>query len=76
MLSGAKDFAWGPKQVAAFESLKQYLSEIATLTSPDPSLPLLLYIAASPNVVSVALVSMRILDDPFPSAEARPFEST
>jgi hypothetical protein len=55
-LCGAKDFAWGPEQAAAFASLKQHLSELATLTSPDPSLPLLLYVAASPHVVSAALV--------------------
>jgi hypothetical protein len=58
-LCGAKDFAWGPEQAAAFESLKQHLSNLATLTSPDPSLPLLLYIAASPYAVSAALVQER-----------------
>jgi hypothetical protein len=55
-LHGAKDFAWGPEQAAAFESLKQHLSDLATLASPDPSLPLLLYIAASPCAVSAALI--------------------
>jgi hypothetical protein len=35
------------------------LSDLATLTSPDPSLPLLLYIAASPCAVSAALVQER-----------------
>jgi hypothetical protein len=55
-LHGAKDFAWGPEQAVAFASLKQHLSELATLTSPDPSLPLLLYVAASPHAVSAALV--------------------
>jgi ribonuclease HI len=55
-LCGAKDFAWGPEQAAAFASLKQHLSDLAILTSPDPSLSLLLYIAASPYAVSVALV--------------------
>jgi hypothetical protein len=55
-LRGAKDFTWGPEQAVAFESLKQHLSNLATLTSPDPSLPLLLYIAASPCAVSAALV--------------------
>jgi hypothetical protein len=40
----------------AFESLKQHLSDIATLTNPDPSLPLLLYIVASHCAVSAALV--------------------
>jgi hypothetical protein len=47
-LRGAKDFAWGPEHAVAYESLKQHLSDLATLASPDPSLPLLLYIAASP----------------------------
>jgi hypothetical protein len=51
-----KDFVWGPEQAATFESLKQHLSDLATLTSPDPSLPLLLYIAASPCAVSASLV--------------------
>jgi hypothetical protein len=55
-LRGAKDFAWGPEQAVAFESLKQYLSNLATLTSPDPGLPLLLYIVASPSVVNASLV--------------------
>jgi hypothetical protein len=55
-LRGAKDFAWGPEQAAAFESLKQHLSDLATLTSLDPSLLPLLYIAASPCAVSAALV--------------------
>jgi hypothetical protein len=55
-LHGAKDFAWGPEQAAAFASLKQHLSELAILTSPNPSLPLLLYVAASPHAVSAALV--------------------
>jgi hypothetical protein len=55
-LGGAKDFAWGPEQAAAFASLKQHLSDLAILTSPDPTLPLLLYIVASPYAVSAALV--------------------
>jgi hypothetical protein len=55
-LCGAKDFAWGPEQAAAFESLKQHMFDLATLTSLDPSLPLLLYIADSPCAVSATLV--------------------
>jgi hypothetical protein len=51
-----EDFIWGPEQATAFESLKQHLSDLATLTSPDPSLLLLLYIAASHCTVNVALV--------------------
>jgi hypothetical protein len=56
MLRGVKDFAWGPEQAVAFASLKQHLSELAILTSPNPSLPLLLYVAASSHAVSAALV--------------------
>jgi ribonuclease HI len=55
-LRGTKDFAWGLEQAATFASLKQHLSDLAILTSLDPSLPLLLYIAASPHAVSAALV--------------------
>jgi hypothetical protein len=55
-LCGVKDFAWGPEQAAAFESLKQHLSDLGSLSSLDPSLPLLLYIAASPSAVSAALI--------------------
>jgi ribonuclease HI len=55
-LCSAKDFAWGPEQAAAFASLKQHLLDLAILTSPDPSPPLLLYIAASPYAVNTALV--------------------
>jgi hypothetical protein len=36
-LRGAKDFAWGPEQEVAFASLKQHLSDLAILTSPDPA---------------------------------------
>jgi hypothetical protein len=55
-LRGAKDFVWGPEQAVAFESLKQHLYDLATLTSPDPSLLLLPYVAASQCAVSAALV--------------------
>jgi ribonuclease HI len=55
-LRGAKDFTWGLEQAEAFASLKQHLSELAILTSPDSSQPLLLYVAASPHAVSAALV--------------------
>jgi hypothetical protein len=55
-LRDAKDFVWGPEQGAAFESLKEYLSDLATLASPYLALPLLLYITASHIAVSAALV--------------------
>jgi hypothetical protein len=46
----------GTRTTIAFASLKQHLSELAILTSPDSSLPLLLYVAASPHAVSATLV--------------------
>jgi hypothetical protein len=62
-LHGAKDFVWGLEQASAFESLKQHISDLATLTSPDPSLPLLLYIVASHYAVGAALVQEQDRDD-------------
>jgi hypothetical protein len=55
-LRGAKDFAWGPEQAVAFATHKQHLSELEIITSLDSSLPLLLYVAASPHAVNAALV--------------------
>jgi hypothetical protein len=55
-LRGAKDFAWGPEQAVAFATHKQHLSELEIITSLDSSLPLLLYVAASPHAVNTALV--------------------
>ena len=53
----------------AFASLKQYLSELAVLTSPDSSLPLLLYVAASPHAVSAALVQEQTVEGVTGSAQ-------
>jgi hypothetical protein len=46
----------GPTQQKAFEELKRYLIELTTLTPPSSRTPLLLYVAASHAMVSVALV--------------------
>jgi hypothetical protein len=51
------------EQVAAFESLKQYLSDLATLTSPDLEITLLLYITALPSAVNASLVQEKAKDD-------------
>jgi hypothetical protein len=56
VLKSAKVFHWGPIQQKAFEELKQYLIELATLTPPSSGAPLLLYVAASHAAVSAALV--------------------
>jgi ribonuclease HI len=56
ILKSAKVFQWGPAQQRAFEELKQYLTDLTTLTPPSPGAPLLLYVAASHSAVSAALV--------------------
>jgi hypothetical protein len=56
ILKSAKVFQWGPAQQKAFEELKQYLTDLTTLTPPSSGTPLLLYLAASHAAVSAALV--------------------
>jgi hypothetical protein len=56
VLKLAEVFQWGPPQQKAFEELKQYLMDLIALTPPSSGTPLLLYVAASYVVVSVALV--------------------
>src|SRR5512133_2415487 len=53
---GAGKFNWTPECQAAFDELKQYLQSPPVLISPPPGSELLLYLAASPVVVSAALV--------------------
>mgnify|MGYP004621599571 CR=1 FL=1 len=60
MLKSAEVFQWGPAHQKAFEELKQYLIDLTTLTPPLPGAPLLLYVAASHSVVSVALVQEKL----------------
>jgi hypothetical protein len=36
VLKGSENFSWGPEQRKAFEDLKQYLENLAGLTSPSP----------------------------------------
>jgi hypothetical protein len=56
VLKSAEVFQWGPTQQKAFEELKQYLIELATLTPPSLEASLLLYVAASHAAVSAGLV--------------------
>ena len=54
---------WTPEAEAALQDLKRYLSSTPTLVAPKPQEKLLLYIAATNQVVSVALVAEREADD-------------
>src|SRR4051812_26576792 len=52
-----------PKAETALQYLKQYLSSAPTLVAPRPQEPLLLYLTATNQVVSTALVAQREVDD-------------
>ena len=52
-----------PEADAALQELKAYLSSVLTLVVPKPQEPLLLYLAATNQVVSAALVAQREVDE-------------
>ena len=52
-----------PKAEAAVQDLKKYLSSTPILVAPKPQEPLLLYLAATNQVVSTALVAQREVDE-------------
>ena len=54
---------WSPEADAALQELKAYLSSVPTLVAPKPQEPLLLYLAATNQVVSVALVAQREVEE-------------
>ena len=53
---------WTPEADTALQELKAYLSSVPTLVAPKPQEPLLLYLAATNQVVSAALVAQREVD--------------
>ena len=63
ILKKAGPIKWTPEAEAALQDLKRYLSSTPTLVAPKPQEKLLLYIAATNQVVSVALVAERKADD-------------
>ena len=52
-----------PEVDAALQELKTYLSSMPTFVAPKPQEPLLLYLAATNQVVSAALVAQREMDE-------------
>ena len=54
---------WTPEAKAALQDLKKYLSSTPILVVPKPQEPLLLYLAATNQVVSAALVAQREVDE-------------
>jgi hypothetical protein len=52
-------FVWIKDTKEAFQELKRYLTSLPVMVAPEPGEPLLLYIAATPEVVSMVLVAER-----------------
>jgi hypothetical protein len=63
ILKKAGPVKWIPEAEAALQDLKVYLSSIPTLVAPKPQEPLLLYLAATNQVVSAALVAQWEVDE-------------
>src|SRR5207237_6140644 len=63
LLKKADRFEWNQEAERALEDLKLYLSSPPVLTAPLPEEPLLLYVAATPAVVSAVLVTERDRED-------------
>ena len=59
LLKKANQFTWMTKVQEAFEKLKAFLATTPTLVSHEKGEPLLLYMATTTQVVSVALVIER-----------------
>ena len=63
ILKKAGPIEWTPEAEAALQDLKKYLSSTPILVAPKPQEPLLLYLAATNQVVSAALVAQREVDE-------------
>ena len=63
ILKKAGPVEWTPEAEAALQDLKRYLSSTPVLVAPKPQEPLLLYLAATNQVVSAALVAQREVDE-------------
>ena len=71
ILKKAGPMKWTPEAEAALQDLKRYLSSTPILVAPKPQEKLLLYLAATNQVVSAALVAEREADDePATTADA------
>ena len=59
---------WTPEADTTLQDLKTYLSFVPTLVAPKPQESLLLYLAATNQVVSAALVAQREVEEAVTSA--------
>ena len=63
ILKKAGPMEWTPEAEAALQDLEKYLSSTPILVAPKPQESLLLYLAATNQVVSAALVAQREVDE-------------
>ena len=63
ILKKAGPVKWNPEGDIALQNLKTYLSSVPTLVAPKPQEALLLYLAATNEVVSAAQVARREVDE-------------
>ena len=63
ILKKAGPMKWTPEADATLQELQMYLSSVPTLVAPKPQERLLLYLAATNQVVSAALVAQREVDE-------------
>jgi len=59
LLKKAEHFSWTPEAKEALDSQKRTLTSAPVLVPPQPAEPLLLYVAATTQVVSAAVVVER-----------------
>jgi len=59
LLEKAERFSWTPDAEEALDSLKKTLTSAPVLVPPQPTEPLLLYVASTTQVVSAAVVVER-----------------
>src|SRR5881394_1779497 len=59
LLKKQDEFRWTPEVQRAFDELKEFLTSLPVLVPPMPEEPLLLYITATSQVVSAAIVVER-----------------
>ena len=62
ILKKARPMEWTVEAYDVLQDLKTYLSSVPTLVTPKPQESLLLYLAATNQVVSAALVAHREVD--------------
>jgi hypothetical protein len=56
VLRGFGTFEWGSEQQEAFDALKEYISKLLTMASPQLGPPLILYVSATHTAVNGVLV--------------------